>query len=137
MAYLDLREAELSGSISTARYHAPTDQPVEPTGFSTQEWLVIALAEQDGLSSLNEPGRIAVALSRLFGNQAVPRLANPRLEALRRLAVTAWHYGHQVPPSGLAAFHAAGFSTGQAETLLDAVTTERAIHRRRRSGRRG
>jgi len=134
MAYLDLREAELSGSISTALYSAPTGQPTKPAGFSTQEWLVIALAEQDRLSSLNAPGRITAALNRLFGRQAAPRLANPRLEALRRLAVMAWHHGHQVPPSELAAFHAAGFSTGQAETLLDAVTTERAAHRRRRPG---
>jgi len=131
MAYLDLREAELSGSISTPVFRARTSQPAEPTDFSALEWLVIALAERDRLASLAERGRIAVALGRLFGARANPRLANPRLEALRRLAVMAWHHGHRVPASELVAFHAAGFSTGQAETLLANVTARRADRRLR------
>lgn len=135
MAYLNFREAELSGSLGTAFLtHEPVEaRGEEKTGFSPLEWLVIALARGDRLSSLRTPGRIASALSLLFGSSTEPRLANPQLEALRRLAVLAWHHGYNVPPSALAAFHAAGFSTGQAETLLDSVLGQRAVRRSRRS----
>jgi len=136
MAYLDLREAELAGSISTPVFRAPAKEQAGPTGFSALEWLVIALAERDRLSSMAEPGRIAVALGRLFGGRESPRLANPRLEALRRLAVMTWYHGHHLPASELAAFHAAGFSTGQAETLLANVTARRSTRRRRGRGNR-
>jgi hypothetical protein len=127
MAYLDFREAELSGSIHTA--FAPKAEPevkAHTSGFSALEWLVVALARRDHLSSLRTPGRIGAALSRVFGGRGEPRLANPRLEALRRFAVLAWHRGHNVPPSELAAFRIAGFSPNQAEALLESVLGARA-----------
>jgi len=128
MAYLDFREAELSGSLHAAFTPAPPQHDVpHATGFSALEWLVVALAQRDHLSSLRQPGRIGAALSRLFGgNGSEPRLANPRLEALRRFAVLAWHRGHNVAASEFAAFRAAGFTSGQAEALLESVLGARA-----------
>ncbi len=130
MAYLDFREAELSGSITTA--FLPRAEPEvrgHGTGFSALEWLVIALAKRDHLGSLRAPGRIGAALSRLFGGRGESRLANPRLEALRRFAVHAWHRGHNVPPSELAAFREAGFAPSQAEILLESILGARAGRR--------
>lgn len=127
MAYLDFREAELSGSL-TAALLPSTEPEVRPSaaGFSAIEWLVIALAQRDRLSSLTTPSRIGAALTRLFGGRGESRLANPELEALRRFAVFAWHRGHNVPPSELAAFRLAGFSADQAEMLLESVLAARA-----------
>jgi len=133
MAYLDFRTAELSGSIGSAlSYKSDISRDQDAGSFSALEWLVIALAERDSLSSLRQPGRLASALGRLFGSSETPRLADPRLEALRRLAVTAWHRGFDVPQSELAAFHAAGFSIAQAETLLQSLLGRRATRGRRR-----
>jgi hypothetical protein len=44
---------------------------------------------------------------------------------LRRLAVEAWHQGFAVRPSSIDNFLAAGFTEGQLETLLSAVTAAR------------
>jgi hypothetical protein len=128
MAYIDFREAELSGSLSTA--FGPRAEPevtAHASGFSALEWLVVALARRDSLGSLRTPGRIGSALSRIFGGRNESRLANARLEALRRFAVFAWHRGHNVPPSELAAFREAGFSPNQAETVLESILSTRAV----------
>jgi hypothetical protein len=128
MAYIDFREAELSGSIHNA--FAPRAEPEvrgHASGFSALEWLVVALARRDSIGSLRSPGRIGSALSRIFGGRGEPRLANPKLEALRRFAVYAWHRGHNVPPSELAAFREAGFSPNQAETVLESILSTRAV----------
>jgi hypothetical protein len=134
MAYLDFRAAELSGSIASVLLPATaTAREPEAHTFTALEWLVIALAERDTMASLRSPGRLAVAMGRLFGSSETSRLADPRLEALRRLAVTAWHRGFDVPQSELAAFHDAGFSIIQAEMLLQSVLSRRATRTRRRS----
>jgi hypothetical protein len=133
MAYLDFRAAELSGSIQSVLLPRPAAaRDPEVSTFTALEWLVIALAERDNMASLRAPGRLAVALGRLFGSSETPRLADPRLEALRRLAVTAWHRGFDVPQSELAAFHAAGFTVSQAEVLLQNVLGRRGEARGRR-----
>lgn len=127
MAYLDFRDAELSGSLAKA--FLPAAEPEVQSrakGFSALEWLVVALARRDHLSSLRTPSRIGAALVRLFGGTGEARLANPELEALRRFAVFAWHRGHNVPPSELAAFRAAGYTPDQAETLLESILAARA-----------
>ena len=131
MAYLDFRAAELSGSIGAALFTAAAPPPRESGTFTALEWLVIALAERDGAVSLRRPGRLASALGRLFGRSETPHLADPRLEALRRLSVIAWDHGFDVPPSELAAFRLAGFSSVQAETLLHNVLVWRGTGTRR------
>jgi hypothetical protein len=118
MAYLDTREG-FAGA-------APVFASSIPALFERQEWEVIILARHDGLSSLREPGRFSRALARLFGGDIDRRLANPRLEALRRLAVLAWHYGYRAPVSAMKAFKAEGYSADQLELLLASVATSRA-----------
>ncbi|MBB5705613.1 hypothetical protein [Sphingopyxis panaciterrulae] len=88
-----------------------------PTGFSTLEWSVVMLARHDRPSSLREPGRIMKLLSALVGNAINRQLADPKLEALRRMAVLTWHQSYAVPKGELTAFFDAGYSPDHYELL--------------------
>lgn len=123
MAYLNF--SELQGSPAAAPADAVAAAGTA-SGFTGLEWSVVAIAQHDRLASLQQPGRIASALGVVFGDRPNPRLADDRLEALRRISVLAWHRGYALPPSELRAFHAAGFSTEQLETLLASISRGRA-----------
>ncbi len=108
---------------------APIDvaAPRTRSGLTALEWQVVALAQNDRLASLEEPSRLSIALGIVFGGQRPnPRLADARLEALRRISVLAWHRGYALPPAELRAFHAAGFTADQLETLLASISRGRA-----------
>jgi hypothetical protein len=124
MAYLNF--SALEGSPVAV----PADIDVAPrthTGLSALEWQVVAIAQHDRLSSLEKPGKLATALGMVFGGQRPnPALADTRLEALRRLAVHAWHKGYTVPRAAIRAFHEVGFTTEQYETLLASISRGRA-----------
>lgn len=129
MAYID--HASAFAAAGSQRMPAPWAAKDDgPADFSALEWTVIALARRDRISSLDEPGPLARALGSLFGLGRQSTLADPRLEALRRLAVHAWHRGYKLPVSEVKRFLSAGFSAGQYETLLASVSTKR-IERRR------
>lgn len=117
MAYLDLHNLYQT----PARTAAPGPVP-EPAGFSALEWSVVVLARRDPLRSLGQPGRVARAMGSLFGLAATSRLADPRLEALRRIAVYVWHHGFAVPLPEIDRFAAAGFTATQLETLVASET---------------
>jgi hypothetical protein len=102
-----------------------------PARLSALEWSVVAMAERDGLSSIREPSRFIAALGSLFGFKRTTRLANERLEALRRLAILAWHHRWNVPKSELASFFAAGFTADQYELLQNSIGQARSARRRR------
>jgi hypothetical protein len=107
---------------------------VAPATLGALEWSIVAMAEKDGISSLREPSRFISALGSLFGVRRPNRLANDRLEALRRLAVYAWHYHWNVPDSELREFLAAGFSMDHyqlVQTSIDKARTNRAAQNRR------
>lgn len=108
MAYRNFSEIAVAQPMP-----AELPAPLQPAGFSPLEWVVVALAQHDPLSSLESPGRIAVALGLLFGRQTNPRLADPRLEALRRFVVAARHFGHRLPHGEVTRFVEAGFSRAQ------------------------
>ena len=124
--------------------HETTFAPPRPTTIvgsattpqarlSALEWSIVAMAERDGLSTIREPGRYTRALRSLFGLRQPNRLANERLEALRRIAVLAWHYGWNVPKSEVATFFAAGFTSDHLELIQSSVGQARANSRRRRA----
>lgn len=121
MAYLDTSEA-----FTTA---APIGSSNIPAAFERSEWEVIVLAQRDDLSSLQAPGWLARGFAILFGGNPDRRLASPRLEALRRLAVHAWHKGYAVPVSAMKAFKEAGFSPDQLELLLASIAQGRSADR--------
>lgn len=108
---------------------ATTPQP----RLSALEWSIVAMAERDGLSTIREPGRYTRALRSLFGLKQPNRLANERLEALRRIAVLAWHFGWNVPKSEVANFFEAGFTGDHLELIQNSVGQARANGRRRRA----
>jgi hypothetical protein len=118
MAYLDLDNMYAAPVASRCQASATT----APAGFSALEWSVIALAQRDTLGSLTEPSRMSRALGSLFGRGPVSRLADPKLEALRRAAVHARYRGFALPMSEIHHFHSAGFSEAQMETLITSVT---------------
>ena len=89
------------------------------------------MAEHDRLSSIREPSRFIAALGSLFGVRRTNRLANERLEALRRLAILVWRYRWNVPKSELASFFAAGFTADQYELLQNSIGQARSARRRR------
>ena len=105
-----------------------------PARLSALEWSVVAMAERDGLSSIREPSRFIAALSSLFGLRRNNRLANERLEALRRLAILAWHHRWNVPKSELASFFGAGFTGDQYELIQTSIGQARSARRRRTVG---
>lgn len=127
MAYLDVREAAMMASHAAA----PMADPIEQVGFTRREWQVIVLAQRDGLSSLREPDWLARLMGRLFGTSINRRLADPRLEALRRLSVHAWQDSFAVPVSAIKAVKAQGFSGDQVELLLASVANGRPASTRR------
>jgi len=129
MAYMDHSQA-FTGSAQGWMAEPVAQQA--STGFSGIEWTVIALAARDTLASLGEPGRLSRALGGLFGLGGSSKLADPRLEALRQIAVQAWHHGYLLPVSEIGRFLSAGFSLDQFETLLASIATRRTQTRRRK-----
>ena len=104
---------------------------VAPARLSALEWSIVAMAERDPLSSIRERSRFIMALGSLFGLRRANRLANDRLEALRRIAILAWHHRWNVPKSELAAFRAAGFTLDQYELIQTSIGEARSARRRR------
>lgn len=130
MAYMNF--TEVAGSPATGVVTVQrASQADQSSRLSALEWSVVVIAQYDTMSSLNTPGRISVALGALFGERQNPRLADARLEALRRMAVLSWHHAHAVPAPELAAFHAAGFTSHHYEKLLASISRGRAARKRK------
>lgn len=119
MAYLDLTLSPALSAPLPMQFDAP------PPAFEQREWAVVGFARMDGLSSLRQSTLIEQATAWLFGRRMNRRLADPRLEVLRRLAVLAWHHGCAVPVSAIDAFKNEGFSVDQLEILFAGISAER------------
>src|SRR5947208_14551193 len=116
MAYLEFAECGGAGA-ATAAYEAP--RPA--ARFSALEWWVIAAAQRDKLSSLDAPGPVARLLGALFPSNDNDREADPRVEALRRMAVLAWHRSYVIPKWEIEAFRSAGFTLDHYELLQASI----------------
>lgn len=129
--------ASLPLLLPQPQFQAPRRTPAivatttPPARLSALEWSVVAMAERDKLSSIREPSRFIAALGSLFGLKRPNRLANERLEALRRIAILAWHYRWNLPKSELASFLDAGFTADQYELLQASISQARSARRRR------
>jgi hypothetical protein len=135
MAYLTFAEGStVAGQPVRQPRHDVEPSAPEPAApsLSPLEWLVVAVGKQDRLSSLREPSRLSTALGSLFGPQRNPRLADERLEALRRIAVLSWHYGYVVPGHEVSRFIAAGFTPEQYELVVDSIGADRLAQRHER-----
>ena len=127
MAYAQFQE--LGGARAARRTRGETRMvAVEPAAtdrLTELEWSVVAIARRDGRASLRRPGRWTRAVRKLL-KQRNPQLADPRLEALRRIAVLSWQHGYVVAPHEVKAFLAAGFTAGQYETVVDGIGAAKA-----------
>jgi hypothetical protein len=126
MAYLAKIETQDSRPIALSVLVAA--KPSKPA-FSPLEWSVIRLARIDRLWTIRAAGRL-----RRFWNWFVgrgnPELANPKLEALRKIAVLTWHYGFTVPGEDVRNFLSAGFSPDQYELMAGCINSALSAPRR-------
>ena len=129
MAYLDLAETTFAASAPFSFARATT---VATGEFDSREWAVIRLAREDGLSSLREESDLTAFLRLIFGVRRKPPLSNPRLEALRRIAVLSWHHGYNVASREVGAFLTAGFSADHYDAMLAHIGRERAASAQRK-----
>jgi hypothetical protein len=131
MAFLAFNEPGMAGvaraSVAgTAPVQRPAAGDVAPAPVLTDlERSVIAIARRDRVSSLRTPGRLSRWLGVLFGLRTSPRLADDRLEALRRIAVLSWRHGYTVPAAEVRAFLAAGYSSADYELVVDTIDAAR------------
>ena len=116
-----------SWSHVAAAAPARSPLPVQSSAYlSDLEWSVVAMAERDSISSLRKPTRFWALISLLFGLKPANRLANDRLEALRRIAVLSWRYRWNIAGSELKAFFDAGYSQAHYELILRRISAVRA-----------
>ncbi len=124
MAYVIFDPTDTASSIASTKASdgAACARSVRPrfARFDPLEWTVVVLARRDSLATLRAPGRFSALLRAVF-RQRNPRLADERLEALRRMSVLAWNHSFQVPTSEIRAFFDAGFSVGHYEALMAGI----------------
>jgi hypothetical protein len=128
MAYLNFSEPHEATLAPVALLRAPVE---ETASLSALEWSVVALARRDRLSSINKPGRVAMAMAVLFGSKHNPSLTDEKLEALRRISVLAWHRGYALHSSDVRAFRDAGYSPAQYELVQASIGRARNARNQR------
>lgn len=124
MAYLAFQE--FAATAAARAIAAPAAAAIDAGRLTRLEWTVVDCARRDGRRSLRGEGRWDRLVRGLTGRPN-PRLADPRLEALRRMAVLAWADGYTVPAYEVRAFLSAGFTTRQYETLVDRISAARIL----------
>jgi hypothetical protein len=126
MAYLDIAD-RIDAGHRRATFLAEASASHAPAAFTGLEWQVIRMAQTDPLTTLLDETKLARLIPALFGWDQKRPLANPGLEALRRVAVLSWHHGHNVDAREIEAFVAAGYSTGHYDTLLAHIDQAKQI----------
>jgi hypothetical protein len=125
MAYLDL--------TADHPFEASARAPAVDTRLSAQERLVVLLSRTDPLWSLRPRHTHSRALRFLFGIEAPHHLADPKLEALRRYAVTYRLRDASVSEVEEGALQA-GFGTSQIAQVRHMVDSARAARPRQSAG---
>jgi hypothetical protein len=99
------------------RSPAPADEPL-----SVLERRVVELAREDRIETLRPFKKRSWLMALILGPaRPSPVLANERLEALRRLAVQAWHHGYTLPASALREAKLAGYDEAQIGAVIDLI----------------
>ncbi|EIZ81026.1 hypothetical protein WSK_0418 [Novosphingobium sp. Rr 2-17] len=138
MAFLDLSEpgyAAAARAAAAPRIVFPASVPATAADvaltFSSLEHRVLELARGESLASLRAPRKRSLMARLILGPTPPSKLlANERLEALRRLAVRAWHHGYTLPVSALREANKAGFSESQVGWVIDQIGRSRVQVRR-------
>lgn len=132
MAYIDFQDA--GGALAPSASRTPkgfVKPAAQRSALSPLEWQVVSLARRDRMSSVYEAGPVTRAIRWLFGLTVSNALSDPRLEALRRIAVLSWHRGYSVAEEEVRAFVAAGFTLDHYDILLTHINATRATAQRR------
>ncbi|MCJ2177199.1 hypothetical protein [Novosphingobium album (ex Hu et al. 2023)] len=132
MSFIDFSDA---AHMALPVPHADLPVDIRTIGFAealtVQEHRIVELARHDGLETLRTPRKRGWLARLILGPQpASAMLANERLEALRRLAVQAWHKGYRLPVSALKEAHTAGFSEDQIGAVIDTIGRARPPFRK-------
>lgn len=132
MAFIDFNDAAPQALPAAVPLRAIENGTAGSSGpLTALERRVVELARDDGLETLQPPRKRGWLARLILGPApASPMLANERLEALRRLAVQAWHKGYTLPASALREAQAAGFSEEQIGAVIDSIGRVRASFRR-------
>ena len=126
MAYLAKIETQDSRPVALPAIAANNN--TKPN-FSPLEWSIIRLARIDRLWTIRTAGRLRRSWNWFVG-RGNPELANPKLEALRRMAVLTWHFGFTVPGEDVSEFISAGFSPDQYELMAGSINAALSSPRR-------
>ena len=124
MAFIDHSNAFSIGARPIA--FDPRTPAAEESRLSPLEWLIVAVARHDRLSSLREPGRLGRVFGTLFGSSRSNGLANDKLEALRQLAVRLWRQGRDYDGPEIPTFLAAGYSPAHFSLVAASIDAARA-----------
>lgn len=100
--------------------------PSREGALTEREWQVVAMALNDGPRSLNPDGRVARFMRLVFGVSVARKLANEKLEALRRFCVRAW-YWNVIRSRDLWMLIDAGFPTSVAFQILAHIARYRGF----------
>ena len=115
MAFIDFDPA----SVATPVFPHAIGRAMQPEAeFSEAELQVLALARHDGLPSLRPMNALDRLIALIFGLTRPNLLADPRLEALRRLAVIARRRGPKRVARELPRFLASGFEQRHCAAVL-------------------
>lgn len=126
MAFIDFSDAALQ-ALPVNRTFSET--PAKP--LSRFERRIVELARDDGLATLLPQRKRGWFARLILGPQPPsPMLANEQLEALRRLAVQAWHHGYTLPASVMKEARTAGHSEAKIGAVIDLIGRSRAPFRR-------
>ena len=98
---------------------------IDKSELSFLEWKIVEMAREDGARSFNPDGFVA-GVARLVGMRVGQRLANDRLEALRRFSVRAWHWD-LIRTKDVRAFLNAGYSRIHVLEILSHVGLSRGF----------
>lgn len=131
MAYVDTRPHELVWSSRRAACASvPAGAPL-----TRVERDVLLASRHDRVSSLDSKSLPGRWIARIFGIESANRLADPRLEALRRFAVLLRRRGNRLAPAEQTRFVAAGFGPAQVAEVRRLIEAGRPARRVRWRGR--
>jgi hypothetical protein len=135
MAFIDFTDAALQALPATSAAFGRTipETPVVAAAdpLSHFERRIVELARTDSLETLRPQRKRGWFARLIFGPQPPsPMLANEQLEALRRLAVQAWHNGYTLPASVMKEARVAGHSEAKIGAVIDFIGRSRAPFRR-------
>src|SRR5215217_2866293 len=115
---------QLHSDISLRDGDGPLGPSNDNDALGRTEWSVIDMARAEGPRSANPNAFFNRLIAKLFGIAIARPLANERLEALRRFALSAW-FRAEIRTRDMRNLFAAGFSSNDAARIIAYVGLQR------------